>query len=138
MASLFLFLGILAASCVSSTLAAEGGGSEIFLPERFEEIEEGKTAATFKTSKKKAALYINGNFQGLTPLMAAGLLPGFYSVQIKKEGFKTVNIAIQVRDGVSDFYYIEMEEDDSRVEGGNDSPRDSAILDEGSTQTQSR
>ncbi len=85
---------------------------EIFLPERFEEIAAGRGDATFKTSKPKCALYINGEYHGLTPLKAAGLVPGRYAVQIKKKGFKTVNIAIQVKDGISDFYYIEMEADE--------------------------
>lgn len=103
--------------------AAQLGSQEFFLPERFEEIAAGRGDATFKTSKPKCALYINGEYHGLTPLKAAGLVPGRYAVQIKRKGFKTVNIAIQVKDGVSDFYYIEMEED-SRVERGNDSPRE--------------
>lgn len=81
---------------------------EIFLPERFDETFVGTSAATFKTSVPKAALYINGEYHGLTPLMARNLIPGRYAVQIKKEGYKTVNIAIQIKDGISDFYYIEM------------------------------
>ena len=93
------------------------GGDELFLPERFEELSNGNSAASFKTSKPKAALYINGEYHGLTPLKAAGLLPGGYRVQIVKKGFKTVNIAIQVKDGVSDFYYIEMEADGEALGG---------------------
>lgn len=80
-----------------------------FEPERFEEILPGLTAATFKTSKPKCALYVNGEYHGLTPLRVAGLVPGRYAVQIKREGYKTVNITIQLKDGISDFYYIEME-----------------------------
>jgi len=86
---------------------------DFFQPERFEEISSGQSSATFKTSVKKAALYINGEYHGLTPLQATGLVPGRYAVQIKREGYKIVNITIQVKDGVSDFYYIEMELDDA-------------------------
>ncbi|MBO7122805.1 MAG: PEGA domain-containing protein [Treponema sp.] len=82
---------------------------EFFEPERFEEILPGFSAATFKTSKPKCALYVNGEYHGLTPLRVAGLVSGRYAVQIKREGYKTVNITIQVKDGISDFYYIEME-----------------------------
>lgn len=82
---------------------------EIFQPDRFEEISAGLTSATFKTSVPKSALYINGEYHGLTPLRATGLIPGRYSVQIKKKGYQTVKIAIQVKDGISDYYYIEME-----------------------------
>ncbi len=103
-------------SCASAPVQDEtlvqDGTQEIFLPERFEEIAAGRGDATFKTSKPKCALYINGEYHGLTPLKAAGLVPGRYAVQIKKKGFKTVNIAIQVKDGISDFYYIEMEADE--------------------------
>ena len=113
----FLFLS----SCVSGRDAEEGGAafkvgskeagfsSDFFLPERFEEIPSGQTSATFKTSVPKAALYVNGEYHGLTPLKATGLVPGRYAVQIKREGYKTVNITIQVKDGISDFYYIELE-----------------------------
>ena len=113
----FLFLS----SCVSGRDAEEGGAafkvgskeadfsSDFFLPERFEEIPSGPTSATFKTSVPKAALYVNGEYHGLTPLKATGLVPGRYAVQIKREGYKTVNITIQVKDGISDFYYIELE-----------------------------
>lgn len=83
--------------------------SDFFLPERFEEIPAGQSSATFKTNVPKAALYVNGEYHGLTPLKATGLVPGRYAVQIKREGYKTVNITIQVKDGISDFYYIELE-----------------------------
>lgn len=96
----------------AASVQVQDGTQEIFLPERFEEIAAGRGDATFKTSKPKCALYINGEYHGLTPLKAAGLVPGRYAVQIKKKGFKTVNIAIQVKDGISDFYYIEMEVDE--------------------------
>lgn len=108
-------------SCVSGRDAEEGGAafevgskeadfsSDFFLPERFEEIPSGQTSATFKTDVPKAALYVNGEYHGLTPLKATGLVPGRYAVQIKREGYKTVNITIQVKDGISDFYYIELE-----------------------------
>lgn len=113
----FFFFSCLTRSGDSDALVdlsseAAGMTEEIFLPERFEEIAAGQSAATFKTSKPKCALYINGEYHGLTPLKAAGLIPGRYGIQIKKKGFKTVNITIQVKDGVSDFYYIEMEADD--------------------------
>ena len=91
--------------------AQQLSADQFFAPERFEEIAAGQSAATFKTSKPKCALYINGEYHGLTPLKAAGLVPGRYAVQIKREGYKTVNIAIQVKDGISDYYYIEMETD---------------------------
>ena len=106
-------------SCVTRAAEREAGEEiasassditlEIFQPDRFEEIPEGSTSATFKTSVPKSALYINGEYHGLTPLRATGLIPGRYAVQIKKSGYKTVKIAVQVKDGISDFYYIEME-----------------------------
>ncbi len=83
--------------------------AEVYLPERYEELPQGFSAATFKTNVPKAALYINGEYHGLTPLNATGLVPGTYVVQIKKRGYQIVNITIQVKDGVSDFYYIELE-----------------------------
>ena len=93
-------------------LSQDFDGAAFFEPERFEELPQGQSAATFKTSKPKAAIYLNGEYHGLTPLKAAGLVPGRYFIQIKKKGFKAVNIAIQVKDGVSDYYYIEMEAED--------------------------
>ncbi len=84
-------------------------GSDFYQPERYEELPHGFSAATFKTNVPKAALYINGEYHGLTPLNATGLVPGTYVVQIKKRGYQIVNIMIQVKDGVSDYYYIELE-----------------------------
>jgi len=116
------FLGFLSlSSCASGRNAEEGRAafevgskeadfsSDFFLPERFEEIPSGQTSATFKTNVPKAALYVNGEYHGLTPLKATGLVPGRYAVQIKREGYKIVNVTIQVKDGISDFYYIELE-----------------------------
>lgn len=108
---------------------------KILLPERFEEIAPGSAAFTFKTSKAKAALYVNGNYHGLTPLKAAGLLPGLYYVQIKKQGYKTVNVAIQVKDGISDYYYIEMQVDDPDGERGNENVPEEAIPQKQSQET---
>lgn len=93
--------------------AEQLAGDDFFMPERYEEIPSGQTSATFKTSVPKAALYVNGEYHGLTPLKATGLVPGRYAVQIKREGYKTVNVTIQVKDGISDFYYIELEIDDA-------------------------
>ena len=136
--ALAAFFALALASCASGTNQAQGQESadflqgqeepretaeqlavdEFFEPERFEEIFPRTSAATFKTSKPKCALYVNGEYHGLTPLKVAGLVPGRYAVQIKREGYKTVNITIQVKDGISDFYYIEMEADDEPVNQG--------------------
>ncbi|MBR5097120.1 MAG: PEGA domain-containing protein [Treponema sp.] len=100
--------------------AEQLAADEFFKPERFEEMLPGLSAATFKTSKPKCALYVNGEYHGLTPLKLAGLVPGRYAVQIKREGYKIVNITIQVKDGISDYYYIEMETDQASAAGSND------------------
>lgn len=95
---------------------ALGGGKasydrqDFFQPESFLEIDSAFGEWTVKTSVPKAALYVNGEYHGLTPLKASGLVPGRYFIQVKKKGFKDVDILIQVKSGVSDFYYLEMEE----------------------------
>ena len=108
---------------------------EIFQPDRFEEISAGLTSATFKTSVPKSALYINGEYHGLTPLRATGLIPGRYSVQIKKKGYQTVKIAIQVKDGISDYYYIEMQVDEPDGERGKENVPEEAIPQKQSQET---
>lgn len=102
---------------VEAELRDAAFAGDFFMPERFEEIPSGQTSATFKTSVPKSALYINGEYHGLTPLKATGLVPGRYAVQIKREGYKTVNVTIQVKDGISDFYYIELEIDGAPAVG---------------------
>lgn len=84
---------------------------EFLKPEHFEEIATGRTKITLKTDAPKAAVYINNEFHGLTPLEIHNLIPGDYFVTIKKEEYKTMQIAIQIKDGVSDYYYLEMELD---------------------------
>lgn len=92
----------------------EAGGGELRLlePERFEQISSGKSRLTFKSAKHKAAVYLNSEFLGLTPLEVNDLIPGRYFFLLKKEGFKSVRAAVQVRDGMSDFFYFEMELED--------------------------
>ncbi len=91
--------------------------ADFFLPERVEECGQGKNQSVFRTSVPKAAVYINGEYHGLTPLIAADLIPGRYSVQIKKEGRKTEAMAIQVIDGISSFYYVELKIDGEENDG---------------------
>ncbi len=114
------------------TLRTEGGASisdglnyteenkrpVLLNPESFAEIEAGSRTCVFKTSSAKAAIYINSEFQGYTPLEVDDLVPGFYFVTVQKDGFGTERFLIQVRDGRSDFYYVRLEPRESRPESG--------------------
>ncbi len=81
---------------------------DIYKSENFSELEKGKTKITIKTQSPKVKVYLNEEFYGYTPLEISDLIPGFYFIELKKEGCKKIRTAIQVKDAVSDFYYFEL------------------------------
>lgn len=80
---------------------------EELLPERFEEIESG-TKVFFKTSVQKAQVFLNSEYQGLTPLEIKDLIPGSYRLTLKKKGYDEQNFSISITSNHSDWYYVEM------------------------------
>lgn len=84
------------------------GQEGILAPENRVEISGDSTSINFKTDHSKASVYINEDFYGYTPLEIKNLIPGFYLVNIMREGFAPKEFSIEVKAGHSDDYYLEL------------------------------
>ena len=69
-----------------------------------------KSYVSINCNVNNAQIFINGIYQGLSPLKIYDLVPGFYFVQIRKNGFKTKNLQIFVRQNVNTEYFVELEQ----------------------------
>ena len=69
-----------------------------------------KSYVSINCNVNNAQVFINGIYQGLSPIKIYDLVPGFYFVQIRKNGFKTKNLQIFVRQNVNTEYFVELEQ----------------------------
>lgn len=74
-------------------------------PELSTQISFG-TRIQIRTSKTGELVFINGNFQGKTPLTIKNLLSGYYKLQIKTKN-ETKDFWIEVKDKRFDKYFFE-------------------------------
>lgn len=74
-------------------------------PELSTQISFG-TRIQIRTSKTSELVFINGNFQGKTPLTIKNLLSGYYKLQIKTKN-ETKDFWIEVKDKRFDKYFFE-------------------------------
>lgn len=72
-------------------------------------IEENQTAIILRTDRRKASVYLNGTYKGLTPLAVTNLAPGSYFLRIEKNGFAPVENYITVETGISSSFYFVLE-----------------------------
>lgn len=79
-------------------------------------IQDNQTAVTIKTNYRKAAIYLNGTYKGLTPLAITKLTPGTYFLRIDKNNFLPVECYIEVENGIASSFYFNLEEEVSQNE----------------------
>lgn len=84
------------------------GQEGILAPENRVEISSNSSSINFKTDHSKASVYINEDFYGYTPLEIKNLIPGFYLVNITRQGFRPEEFSIEVKAGHYDEYYLEL------------------------------
>ena len=80
------------------------------MPESKDDLADGETEIILKTSRKKAQVYINGEFSGLTPLLLKDLIEGTYSLKIisgSQEQLYELNVLKNFRQ----YFYIELEQE---------------------------
>ena len=58
---------------------------------------------------KNAGVYINEDFYGYTPLEIDRLIPGFYQISVRKDGFRNNDREIFIENGLLKNYFFEME-----------------------------
>ena len=74
-------------------------------PEAFYENSKNTADIYIKTDNPKANIYLNGNYQGRSPLRITDLVPGYYS-QSSSE-FNIHKYMIELEMGKENVYYIE-------------------------------
>ena len=72
-------------------------------------IERNRTKAVFKTNIKNCNLYLNGNFQGRTPITLTNLAEGFYLLRVDNPGYISKENFLYVEGGKARTFYIELE-----------------------------
>ncbi len=71
-------------------------------------LPQGNTKIIIQSNVADAEVYLNGIFYGNTSITIADLTPGFYKLDVKKNGYETRQVHILVKDGQEQTYYIEL------------------------------
>lgn len=83
----------------------------ILKPEAFYENSKNTADIYIKTDNPKANIYLNGNYQGRSPLRITDLVPGYYSLMVEfSQSSSECNIhkyMIELEMGKENVYYIE-------------------------------
>lgn len=87
---IFLFTGI----CLSAQDSA-APNLELTEADSEEFIQQDITVLTIQTDVPKARIYLNGQYKGISPLCIKSLVPGFYKLTLKKDGFEDTDTMIQ-------------------------------------------
>ena len=106
MRKLFCFAFVFSFFCTGYCLEQKVSA---FLPEEKIESADGKTGIIIETDYAGAEVYLNGIFQGYTPLTLYGLVPGVYGLEVCKDGFCRKSGFVEVKNGLVCRYKLELE-----------------------------
>lgn len=101
---------LIAAACMAPPLRAAPqeqlprGVSE----NRTEYRNERGCALRITANVSDVSVFLNGEYQGTTPLYVSGLVPGMYHITLEKRGYETRDFFAQFEDGSIRDFYIEM------------------------------
>jgi len=78
-------------------------------PEYTKDLAVGETAIIIRTNVRKTSVFLNGEFQGLTPLTIKNLVPGQYRLAVQDTKGNRQLFLIEVKRSLSEYYYIELD-----------------------------
>ena len=79
------------------------------------QIERGASKITVKSNVDNASVFLNGTFEGNTPLTLNNLPEGRYRLKVEKNGWKTASYIINIRSGEDRTFYVELKKYEGRV-----------------------
>ena len=86
------------------------GADDDFQFESEKRVEKKKESSiTIKTNVSGASVYLNGNYQGSTPLTVKNLADGRYKLTVSKTHYETRTVYVYIRGGHERIYYIDLE-----------------------------
>lgn len=85
------------------------GADSIYEPSKHVQIDEDSTSVSFEADVNDVDVYINGYYQGRTPLIIKDLLPGRYRIELRKRGYEPEFFIIKVRRGYDLHYKVHMQ-----------------------------
>ena len=85
--------------------ATDNQVQEELLPEKIEYSSVNKI--TIRCQKEDCGIFLNGEYQGLSPVTISDLVPGTYYLQVKKSEYKDLDFFIQVKKDQSLYYYVD-------------------------------
>ncbi len=104
--------GILFAAC-ATVAAGTGKTIPLLQSEQTELLEEKETAITIRASRKNCAVFLNGEYQGNTPLRINALAPGLYHLHVEKDESSQGDAMISVDEGRHELYYVELSDEEA-------------------------
>ena len=75
-----------------------------------EEWKGKKVFITFDAVAHEAEVYINGQYFGKTPVTTLDLGPGYYNLELRKNGYDTIKCRINLRNRYTSVYEFVLEE----------------------------
>jgi hypothetical protein len=83
-------------------------GIPFLKPETIQDIDKNQTAIIIRANVEKASVYLNGEFQGVTPLTIRNLMTGLYNLKVLKTGYFPQTYIIEIKRSQAENYYIEL------------------------------
>lgn len=72
-------------------------------------IEQNRTKAIFKSNVKGCRIYLNHNFQGVTPLSLSNMVEGFYLLRTEKDGYNYQENFVYVEHGKAKTFHVDLQ-----------------------------
>ncbi|MBQ7158146.1 MAG: PEGA domain-containing protein [Treponema sp.] len=79
-------------------------------PETIADFAEGRTSITIRSNIRDAAVYLNGNFEGMVTLRLDDIMRGQYHLRVARSGFVAKDYNISVTAGCAQEYFIVLEQ----------------------------
>jgi hypothetical protein len=104
-----LLLLISSAFFISFQVSSESPEQNLLSSENTSLLNDNKTSITIRANIQDASVYLNNEYQGLTPCTITDLEPGSYSLVVKKNGYSERLYHIIIKNGQSSTYFVELE-----------------------------
>ena len=79
-------------------------------------MQDYATQIAVRANVRKAAVFLNGNFEGVSPVTLRNLMRGQYHLRVEKTGYEAQDYLITVDSGCAQTYYIDLKKQETPAE----------------------
>ena len=126
--AVFMFFFVI---CAVSAYSSKNDYGSLRSPDLTKRREDDKLGLIIRANVE-AEVYINGQYSGKTPFTSLDFGPGYYNLELRKNGYDTIKCRINLRNRYTSVYEFELEEVKGYINVKN-APEGSSIYIDGSS-----